>query len=72
MEFVRKRLILDNFEINMKAHRILIIFIFVAVAFGNCKKDDHQPELIARTGPDTTASIGDTVWLDASSSAGIG
>lgn len=38
----------------------------------NCKKEDEGPELIAEAGPDTTASIGDTVWLDAGGSSGKG
>ena len=55
---------------KMKVHSIIIIFVFVLGIFSTCKKDDPQPELFAKTGPDTTASIGDTVWLDASASAG--
>jgi len=55
---------------KMKAHFIIIIFVFVLGIFSTCKKDDPQPELIAKTGPDTTASIGDTVWLDANASTG--
>ncbi|MBL7112337.1 MAG: hypothetical protein ISS19_10405 [Bacteroidales bacterium] len=43
---------------------VLLGFIF------SCKKDDVGPNLIAHTGNDTTASIGDTIWLDASATFG--
>jgi len=54
----------------MKTNSIFIIPLLIFVLFARCKKEDSQPELIAKTGVDTTASIGDTVWLDASASTG--
>ncbi len=56
----------------MKSNPIRIILFILLAVFSMCKKDDAQPELTAKTGPDTTASIGDTVWLDASASTGTG
>ena len=48
-----------------------IILLLLAVIFiYSCKEEDVGPQLIAVTGPDTTATIGDTVWLDASASTG--
>ncbi len=54
----------------MTANKIIAVLLIVLGFAGSCKKDDTKPDLIARTGPDTTASIGDTVWLDASASSG--
>jgi hypothetical protein len=36
----------------------------------SCKKDDEGPQLVAQTGPDAMAGIGDTVRLDLSASTG--
>ncbi len=54
----------------MKIHNIITILLLVTGLFSNCKKDEPDLELIARTGANTTVSIGDTVWLDASFSSG--
>ncbi len=54
----------------MKTRYTFILALILFALFSRCKKEDSQPELIAHTGVDTTASIGDTVWLDASSSTG--
>jgi hypothetical protein len=55
---------------KMRTRRIIIILVLAAGIFSTCKKEDNLPELVARTGPDTTASIGDTVWLVANASTG--
>jgi hypothetical protein len=55
---------------TMNANRIILPLIIILGFAGSCKKEDTGPDLVARTGPDTTASIGDTVWLDASASSG--
>jgi len=56
----------------MKTTESILLFIlaFTLTLNFSCKKDEANPELTAKTGPDTTASIGDTVWLDASASTG--
>jgi hypothetical protein len=54
----------------MRIYKILIALILALVLFSTCDKNKQGPELLAKTGPDTTASIGDTVWLDASPSSG--
>ncbi len=54
----------------MKTNYVYIILVLFLAFFARCKKEEFQPELIAKTAPDTTASIGDTVWLDASASGG--
>lgn len=54
----------------MRTLRFTTILLILSNLLAMCKKEDFQPELVARTGPDTQASIGDTVWLDASGSTG--
>ena len=46
------------------------IFLAAVVLLFSCKKDDEGPQLVAQTGPDAMASIGDTVRLDLSASTG--
>ncbi len=46
------------------------IFLLSLILISSCQEDNHEPELVAKTGPDTFASIGDTVWLDLSGSTG--
>jgi len=52
-----------------KAIIIYLAALFLAFNF-SCKKEEVGPNLIAQTGNDTTASIGDTIWLDASATFG--
>ncbi len=46
---------------------LLLAMVFL---FFSCKKDEDGPQLVAQTGPDAMASIGDTVRLDLSASTG--
>ncbi len=49
----------------------LLPVALAALILSTCKKEeDGGPQLVALTGPDTTATIGDTVRLDASGSTG--
>ncbi|KPL16571.1 MAG: hypothetical protein AMS26_04205 [Bacteroides sp. SM23_62] len=47
------------------------IFLVTLILLFSCKKDDEGPQLVAQTGPDALASIGDTVRLDLSASTGV-
>ncbi|MEE9462288.1 MAG: right-handed parallel beta-helix repeat-containing protein [Bacteroidales bacterium] len=46
------------------------IFLAAVILLFSCKKDDEGPQLVAQTGPDAMAGIGDTVRLDLSASTG--
>lgn len=48
----------------------VMLCLLVILAVYSCKDDEVGPQLVAEAGPDTTATIGDTVWLDASASTG--
>ena len=55
---------------KMNRHIRHAIFLATVILLFSCKKDDEVPQLIAQTGPDAMASIGDTVRLDQSASTG--
>jgi hypothetical protein len=56
----------------MNIIKSIILCLLFAIIIYSCKDDDFGPQLVAVTGPDTTATIGDTVRLDASASTGKG
>jgi len=47
-----------------------LLAVILLISFFSCNKGDSDANLIAEAGPDTTAQIGDTVSLDATSSFG--
>ena len=49
-----------------------ILLLIPLVLLFSCKKKEEGPQLVAKTGPDALASIGDTVRLDLSASTGSG
>jgi hypothetical protein len=55
---------------KMNGHIAHILFLVTVIMLFSCKKDDEAPQLVAQTGPDALASIGDTVRLDLSASTG--
>ena len=55
---------------TLNNHFTQTLFLAAVILLFSCKKDDVGPTLIAQTGPDTIASIGDTVRLDLSASTG--
>jgi len=60
-------------QITMNAINItksVLLFMFAAIIIFSCKEEEIGPQLVAVAGPDTTATIGDTVKLDASASEG--
>ena len=58
------QLIKMNYQITQAIFLAAVILLF------SCKKDDEGPQLVAQTGPDAMAGIGDTVRLDLSASTG--
>ncbi len=56
--------------IKMDRFTIHSIFLIALILLFSCKKDEEGPQLVAQTGPDALASIGDTVRLDLSASTG--
>ncbi len=56
--------------IKMNCHITQAMFLATVILLFSCKKDDEGPQLVAQTGPDAMASIGDTVRLDLSASTG--
>lgn len=55
---------------KMNNYTTYAIFMAAAILLFSCKKDDDGPQLVAQTGSDALASIGDTVRLDLSASTG--
>jgi hypothetical protein len=58
-----------NVTIMRKTAIIYLLTILLGFIF-SCKKGDVGPNIIAKTDNDTTVSIGDTIWLDASGTFG--
>ena len=55
---------------KIKPIKSIIPCLLAFLIIYSCKDEEIGPQLVAVAGPDTTVTIGDTVWLNASGSTG--
>jgi hypothetical protein len=65
---IKREILMQHKKMNLQM--TLAMFLGTVILLSSCKKDDEGPQLVAQTGPDALASIGDTIRLDLSASTG--